>query len=267
MEAILLSMLGYGAVGMLVGLLAGTLGIGGGFVMVPVLSFVFHHQGVAFESLMPMVAATSLAVIACTSAFALKEHWQHGHEISEIYNKLVAGLILGVLMGVLLGVSLHPTVLRVLLGVFLLGVAVVLFAGLQPKPHRELPGQLAVSSVFFLVGLKSGLFGLGGGFMSTPFLLFCNVPVRKSLAVASAASATIAVTGVTCFMVVYALHHAVMPAYTFGYVYLPAFFGIVICSVCSVRFGVRWAQKIPLMWLRRSLASFIFLAGLDMLFS
>ena len=267
MESFITLFLGYGVIGLSVGLLSGMLGIGGGVIMVPALSLFLDVQGMSGTQIMPMIAATSLAVIACTSSFSLRHHMRHGQAVGDVYMRLVVGLIIGVLMGVILGVSLHPSLLKVLLGVFLIGVAAMMFLGIEAKPHRELPGALGVSSVFFLVGLKSGLFGLGGGFMTTPFLLYCNVPARKAIAVASAASATIAITGVACFMTMYAVHHVSLPYYTVGYVYLPAFLGIVLFSTWSVRFGVDWSQHMPILWLRRFLAGFIFVAGLDMLIS
>ncbi len=259
--------LGYGMIGLCVGVVSGMLGIGGGVIMVPLLSLFLHAQGVGGSELLPMIAATSLAVIACTSLFSLRCHMQYGHEVWDVYVRIFFGLILGVMLGVVLGIYLHPSLLRILLGIFLLGVSAVMFIGFNPEPYRELPGSLGVSSVFFLVGLKSGLFGLGGGFMTTPFLLYCNVPARRAIAVSSATSATIAITGVVIFMVIFTFHHVNLPSYTLGYIYLPAFFGIVLFSTCSVRYGVRWAQHMPVFWLRRFLAGFIFVAGLDMLVS
>jgi uncharacterized protein len=264
MEELIFIFLGYVFIGMAVGVLSGLLGIGGGILMVPCLTMLLAYQHIPWSVLLPVVAATSLAVIASTSLFSLAHHLRCGHKIWDIYSKLLGGIVLGALFGVTMGVSLHPNLLRVLFGVFLLVIALVLCVRIEPKAERCLPGKLGLSSVFFLVGFKSGLFGVGGGLITTPYLLYCNVPVQRAFAVACATSATIAIAGVCCFFVLsLSSHH--LPAYTLGYVYWPAFLGIALVSPFTVRYGVRWAHQFSVMTLRRILACFIFFAGMNML--
>ena len=91
------------------------------------------------------------------------------------------------------------------------------------------------------------------------------MPARRAFAIACASSATIAIAGVSSFFVLSWSGHPVLPAYTWGYVYWPAFCGIAIFSPWAVRYGVRWAHRFSVLTLRRLLACFILLAGIDML--
>jgi uncharacterized protein len=265
MATILLAGFAYIAIGLTVGLLSGLLGVGGGIIMVPCLTIVLAYQHVPWSVLLPIVAATSLAVIALTSSFSFFHYKRRGYEIWDVYSQLLGGLLFGVFLGVSISVSLHPSLLRVMFGVFLLVVAILLFLPWEPQSKRHLPGRVGMSSIFFLVGFKSGLFGVGGGLITTPYLLYCNVPARRAFAIACASSATIAIAGVACFFVLSAVTSPTLPAYTWGYVYWPAFFGIALVSPWSARYGVRWAHRFSVTTLRRFLACFIVLAGIDML--
>ena len=48
--------------------------------------------------------------------------------------------------------------------------------------HRQMPGTLGQSAVGSGIGLVSGLVGAGGGFLSVPFMVWCNVPIHRAIA-------------------------------------------------------------------------------------
>jgi uncharacterized protein len=62
--------------GVVTGFLAGLLGIGGGMMMVPVLSFLFTQRGVESGLAVKMAVATSMATILFTSLSSVRAH--HG---------------------------------------------------------------------------------------------------------------------------------------------------------------------------------------------
>lgn len=53
--------------GVIVGVMAGLLGIGGGGILVPVLASIFVYQGVPKEGVMHLALGTSMACIILTS--------------------------------------------------------------------------------------------------------------------------------------------------------------------------------------------------------
>ena len=63
----------YIGVGAFAGVLAGLLGVGGGLVIVPMLTFIFTSQGMPGEHILHLALGTSLASIVFTSFSSLKE--------------------------------------------------------------------------------------------------------------------------------------------------------------------------------------------------
>ena len=62
-------------IGLVVGLLAGMLGIGGGLIIVPALSYLmFHFLAIDMDTVMPMAVATSLSTIIFTGLSSARAH-------------------------------------------------------------------------------------------------------------------------------------------------------------------------------------------------
>ncbi len=264
MSLFILFIMGYACLGAIVGLMSGLLGIGGGIIMVPCLTLLLPLQGVPWDLVFPVVVATSLAVIGITSSISLFCYLRSGHEVWSVYSKLFLGVILGVLLGVMMGYTLSPAILKVIFSLFLLCVALLLWQDYQPKPERHLPNRLGLSSIFFLVGLKSGLFGVGGGMITTPYLLYCNVPIRRAFAIACSVSATVAAVGVTAFMLRAQTLSPIVIPYSMGYIFLPAFLGMALISPLTVRLGVHYAHYFSTTTLKRILSGFLLVAAIDM---
>ena len=107
------------------------------------------------------------------------------------------------------------------------------------------------------IGFLSGLVGAGGGFISVPFMTWCNVAIHNAVATSAALGFPIAVANVLG----YALSgQAVqdLPAGSFGYIWLPALGVIATCSVITAPLGARAAHKIPVDKLRRVFASILY---------
>lgn len=263
MSLFVLFIAGYACLGALVGFMSGLLGIGGGIIMVPCLTLLLPYQGVPWDMVFPMVVATSLAVIGVTSSISLFFYLRSGHEVWSIYSQLCLGVIVGVLFGVLMGYTLPPTMLKFCFAVFLAVIAIALLWEYQPKPERHLPNRLGLSSIFFLVGLKSGLFGVGGGMITTPYLLHCNIPIRRAFAVACSVSSTIAMVGVSLFMFRSLAFESTVVPFGVGYVFLPAFLGMAMISPFTARVGVHYAHHFSSKTLKRILAVFLIISATD----
>ncbi|HAD08848.1 MAG TPA: hypothetical protein DCF62_05155 [Porticoccaceae bacterium] len=132
--------------------------------------------------------------------------------------------------------------------------------GGNPKPHRDLPGSLGVTSSAAGIGFVSGIFGIGGGSLSVPYLAYCNVGIAKAIGTSAALGFPIAVLG--------ALTYAArgwgasdLPAGALGYVFLPAFLGITLTSIPAARLGALLAHRLPAILLKRLFALVAFLLG------
>lgn len=252
----------YIAVGAGAGLSAGLFGIGGGLVIVPVLVLCFAALGFSAEVLTQMAVGTSLATIVVTSISSVRAHHALGNVRWGLFALLTPGIALGVWLGANTAALMPGSVLQLVFGAFVMVMAAQMGLGLKPSPSRELPGGAALSLVGAAIGYISALFGIGGGSISVPFFSWCNVRMQQAVATSAACGLPIAVVGALSNMAV-GWQHPLLPAYSLGYVYLPAFAGIVISSALFARIGAQWAQRLPSAQLKRYFAVLLFLVGVQ----
>jgi len=136
----------------------------------------------------------------------------------------------------------------------------------KPKAHRQMPGDAGRFVAGGIIGIISSLVAAGGGFLSVPFMLFCNVAVHQAVGTSAALGFPIAVAGAIGY-VVSGWSDTGLPQYTFGYIYLPAFFGIVVMSITLAPFGAKLAHRLPVKKLKRMFGAFLALLATKMLFS
>jgi uncharacterized membrane protein YfcA len=257
-------LLGYCAIGAVAGVLAGLLGIGGGLVIVPVLIYTLTLQRVEHEVIMHMALATSMASIIFTSIASFKAHARHGAVRWEIVKKITPGILVGTFLGSCLASAMPTLWLKGVFVVFLYTMAWQMLAKKKPKASREMPGVAGISAVGGLIGVISSLVGIGGGSLSVPFMLWCNVVVHHAIGTSAAIGLPIAVAG-TIGYVWNGWSVANLPDYSLGYVYLPACLGIVAFSMLTAPFGVRLAHRLPVDTLKQVFAVLLLLLATKML--
>ena len=260
MEAVIIYLL----LGAFAGLVAGLLGVGGGLIIVPVLVFIFTGQGVAEHLIVHLAVGTSLATIVFTSISSVRAHHQHGAVLWPAFWQLTPGIVIGAWLGALFADVLASDQLRRFFGVFELLVAIQMTFNVKPRPHRQLPGRAGMVGAGSVIGAISAIVGIGGGTITVPFLGWCNVAMRKAVATSSACGLPIAIAGATGFIVT-GWNAVDLPVYSSGYVYWPAFIGIVIASVLSAPLGARLAHRLPAAQLKRIFAVLLYILGLRML--
>ncbi len=251
----------YGLLGIVAGVLAGLFGVGGGTIIVPALLVCLGMQGVAADVQMHIAVGTSLASIVLTSISAT---WTH-HQIRAVRWSLVAwiapGLCVGVWAGAAVAAWLPGHTLQWLFGVFALVIAVQMGTGWQPAAIQQLPGRIGLGVAGSVIGWVSAFFGIGGGSLTVPFLSACRVRMQEAVATASACGFPIALTGALAYAY-QGWHHAELPAYSFGFVYLPALGGIALTSLPAARLGARLAHRWSAHILKRCFAVFLLLIAL-----
>jgi uncharacterized membrane protein YfcA len=95
-------------------------------------------------------------------------------------------------------------------------------------------------------------------------MVWCNIAVHEAIGTSAAIGFPIAIAG-TVGYVINGLHAADLPAYSLGFVYLPALVGIVIASVATAPLGVRLAHSLPVARLKRVFAVLLMVVGTRML--
>jgi len=256
----------YLAVGAVAGLLAGLLGIGGGLIIVPMLTFAFTSQAIAYDHILHMALGTSLASILFTSISSMRSHHKRGAVIWPVVLKITPGILVGTFTGTWIAAMLSTNFLKGFFGVFLLYVATQMLLGIKPKPTREIPGTAGIFGVGSIIGIFSSLVGIGGGTLSVPFLVWCNTKVHKAIGTSAAIGFPIAVAGTLGF-IVNGMRVTGLPSYSIGYVNMGALAGIVAASVLTAPLGARLAHSLPIDKLRRLFAVLLYLVGTRMLIS
>ncbi len=233
----------YPALGVVAGLAAGLLGVGGGLIIVPVLIYGFTGLGFAPESLTHMAVGTSLATIILTSSGSIYQHNKQGNVLWPVLRWFAFGLIIGALLGAKIADLINGRVLQIMFGVFAIVVAIQMVFGLRPKPSRGIPGKLGLVSAGVGIGSASAIFGIGGGSFSVPFLVWCNQEMKKAVGTSAAGGFPIAFAGALGFVIT-GWQNETLPSYSLGYVYLPALAGIAVTSIIFARVGAHWAHRL-----------------------
>jgi len=257
-------MLMYMGVGAVAGVLAGLLGVGGGLVIVPMVVFALTYQAAAPEHIMHLALGTSLASIMFTSVSSFMAHHRRGAVQWEVVRRIVLGILLGSFLGACLASRLSTTVLKAFFVVFVYYMAVQLYTNRKPKPSRSLPGAWAMFGVGNGIGVVSSLVGIGGGSLSVPFMIWCNLPVHTAIGTSAAIGFPIAVAGTVGYLV-NGLYAQALPPYSLGFIYLPALIAIVAISMLTAPLGVRLAHSLPVDRLKRVFALLLLVMGTKML--
>jgi uncharacterized membrane protein YfcA len=247
------------------GFLAGLLGIGGGMLMVPFITIILGHRGVPSDLAVKMAIATSMSTIMFTSISSVIAHHRRGAVRWDIVKRLSPGIVIGSLVGSL-GVFalLKGSALAILFALFVGFSATQMFLNRKPKPTRQMPGTAGQFAGGGAIGFLSGLVGAGGGFISVPFMTWCNVAIHNAVATSAALGFPIAVANVLGY-VASGLSVQDLPAGSIGYIWLPALAVIAVCSFITAPLGAKAAHSLPVSKLKRVFASILYVLAAYML--
>jgi uncharacterized membrane protein YfcA len=259
-EIILASIL----LGLVAGLLAGLFGIGGGLIIVPVLVLVFSVQGFPDKLVLIMSIATSLATIIFTSISSILTHHRLGAVEWEKVFRLAPGIMMGAAAGAMVASHVEADLLRNIFIGYLLYVGTHMAMQAKPKPGRLTSSRIVDFLVAILIGLMSSLVGIGGGTLTVPYLVYFQTPMRNAVAVSSACGLPIAIASTVSYVF---LGHSVpqLPEWSLGYIYLPAFAGILSTSILTAPMGARLANRLPAQKLKRYFSLLIFIMAIKMM--
>jgi uncharacterized membrane protein YfcA len=271
------------AMGIAVGFISGMFGIGGGFLMTPLLIFVGISPAVAVASVASHIAASS-----CSGAIS---YWRRRAIDLALALMLLAGGILGTAVGVWLFtmlralgqidlvIGLSYVTLLGAVGTLMIveslravirtrqGKPVVLrrpgshvwFHGLpfkiRFKRSKIYVSAIPVWAIGLVIGFIGAIMGIGGGFLLVPMLIyFLRVP-------------TSTVLGTSMVLTLVTMASAtVMHAATNHLVDAVLALILMVGGVIGAQFGARAGQKISSEWLRLLLGLLVLAVGLRFAF-
>ncbi len=254
-----------GVLGCVVGFLAGLLGIGGGLIIVPVLSVLLtSFKVVDAEQAMLIAIATSLASIIFTSTSSAIAHHKHGNIPWHIAPWVLIGVSLGALFSGFVATGIDHITLEWVFALCVFFIASrMTFPALQTA-SRPLPSGPIITGLTSVIGGLSGMIGIGGGALLVPFLNYFQIDMKKAIGCAALSGILIALFGTVGF--IYAgWQFAALSNGFVGYVYLPALFGIVVTSAIFAQLGAKATQYLPVAMIKKIFALILVLVAIKML--
>ena len=255
--------------GCVVGFLAGLLGIGGGLIIVPVLSsLLVHFNVVAVDHVLVIAIATSLASILFTSTSSALAHHKNQNVPWEIAPWVMSGVGLGALISGFAASLIPEQLLRIVFAVSVMFIAarMVLSARNKPVAVKPMPRGPIIGAISAVMGGLSGLIGIGGGALIVPLLHYFSVDIKKAIGCAAACGIVIALFGsvgyISAGWQVTDLQHGFA-----GFVYLPALLGIVITSWFMAPIGAKATHYLPVSTIKKVFAVLLVIIALQMVFS
>ncbi len=254
------------ALGLCTGFLAGLLGIGGGMILVPFITAILTTRGVAADLSVKMAIATSMATIVFTSISSVRAHHKRGTVRWDIVKRLTPGIVVGAALASL-GVFalLKGASLALVFAAFIGFSATQMLLDKKPQASRVMPGTVGQLGAGTAIGFLSGLVGAGGGFVSVPFMTWCNVAMHSAVSTSAALGFPIAAANALGYMF---SGQGVpgLPAGSVGYVFLPALVVIASVSVFMAPLGVKAAHAMPVKALKRAFAGILYLLSAYMIY-
>lgn len=249
--------LGLLVLGAAVGFAAGLLGIGGGMLLVPFMTMILTAKAFPKEYIVHMAIATSLATIMFTSISSVRAHHARGAVRWDIVKLLVPGILIGSWFGPWIGAQMNSSTLALSFAVFVAFSATQMLLDKKPAPSRDLPGAPGMLGAGGAIGTLAGLVGAGGGFISVPFMTWCNVKIHNAVATSAALGFPIALAG-TLSNIYFGTQEQGLPAGSLGFIYIPALLVISLASVTTAPLGAKTAHNLPVKTLKKIFALVLF---------
>ena len=239
--AVIIAMLLTGMVG---GIIAGLLGVGGGIVVVPVLEILLGSIGVDPSIRMHIAVGTSLAIILPTSLSSARTHHKEKAVLTDVIRYWGPYIVIGTVLGALIAGSVAAETLYMVFGLLALAVAVKMILPLDEKAiATEVPKGITGPLLPTGIGLISAMTGIGGGSMSVPVLTSCGKPMHQAVGTSALCGTFIALPGMLGFVYT-GWGNTLLPYGSLGYVNLIGVALIIPASVAFAAIGARLAHSI-----------------------
>ena len=152
--------------GFAAGLLGSIIGLGGGIIIVPVLTFFGFSPALAASN---SIFAVFSNAIASSISYAKQRRIEY-----SIGLKLGLLSIPGTVVGALISSEITPSLFKILFAIILIFASVYIFSKRKIEPKKyNISKQIMILAIgaSFVAGIMSGLFGVGGGIIFVPLMV------------------------------------------------------------------------------------------------
>jgi uncharacterized membrane protein YfcA len=257
--------LGLLATGVISGVAAGLLGIGGGAIIVPALATALQLMGYDSDVVQHVAVGTSLAIIIPTGISSARAHDKRGAVDREVLKLWAPCIVAATLIGGLMAGLYTGDVLRIVFGVMALFIAANIVLPFQERLMGHLGGsKLTHRIAATVVGYVSALMGVGGGSLSVPTLHAFGATMHRAVGTGAAIGVFIALSGTLGF-IISGWNAEGRPPLSLGYINIPALVLIGVAAALCAPFGAAIAHKLQQRTLKLAFAAFLTFVGLNML--
>jgi len=259
------------ALGAFVGLAAGLLGIGGGGVMVPMLTAIFLSQNVPADQVVHLALGTSMACIMVTSLSSLRAHHANGAVVWPLVKLMVLGVVLGTFSATFIASMISSKALAIFFACFMGYVAIQMFSNSKSTQHASSATHHSINRVELVlasigIGSISAIVSIGGGSITVPYLTWRKVDIKKAIGTSAAIGFPLSIAGSVGYLLSGWSHIAPIP-FTYGFINLPAVLVISITSFFTAPIGANLTQKLPVATLKKIFALLLATLSLKMLWN
>jgi len=252
--------------GICVGFATGLLGVGGGFILVPVQYWFLESIGINITIAIRVAFGTSLAVILPTAISGAYGHYCRKcvfikPAIIMGFSGLLAGFIGGFIAS-----NINGDFLRVLFGIMLIGVSIQMMV-FRKKSHKveKIENNYYYILLGLIAGILSGLLGIGGGVIMVPILvLIMGFTMLEAVGTSTVVIIFTSIGGLASY-IYYGLGVEGLPPYSLGYVNLVQMVILILFTVPMAQIGLRAAHKLPDKYLKIIFALVLFYMALKMI--
>lgn len=252
--------------GSVVGFMAGLLGIGGGGIMVPVLTTIFLYQGISVDNVLHLSLGTSMASIIMTSISSLRAHNAKQGVSWAIAKKMSPGIIVGTFLATYIATYISSLYLAIFFSVFMAFVSLQMFLNKKPKSNRTLAGNKGLFLAGSGIGAISALVSIGGGSLTVPYLTWQNIDIKKAIGTSAAIGLPLSIAG-TLGYIINGVSFSSPDNYIFGFVHLPAVLLISIASFLTAPLGVKLVHKLPISVIKKVFGVLLIILSIKMISS
>lgn len=242
--------------GICVSFISTLFGLGGGIIMVPVLSLILPYSHLE-------AVATSLATITMVASF----NTFNFNKKNVIVWKIVPWIALTSSMfsfsAAKIAVYLPQNVLIIIFLIFILWVAFRTFLINDNKTSQEKKSFVVPLSIGSLSGTISGFTGIGGGGITTPLMLISGI--TKNIQAAPTSNAIMIFTALFAATSYALMENVGEGAMIFGYLHLDTSILLFLGSAIFSRIGVKINNIFPLFWRKTILGLILIFVGVRLL--
>lgn len=251
--------------GIFIGIAAGLFGLGGGLVIVPVVTYcLVYFSNTPFDQAIIIGISTSLASIVITGAMAAYAHSKNNNVDHRIIKIFFPGLILGSIAIGFFIKSFPGDLLKYFFIFYAFAIAYKLFKHQEVLKKNTLPSRLLSNVISFIFSIISGIIGIGGATLFVPFLIKNNIPPKLAIGTSSVLGFFIGLSASIAIYVGY-LYSGLNDQLTFGFIYTPAILFLTLPSLIFIKLSAGWLLKLDDLLIKRLFGLLLIIIGIMML--